>query len=42
VAPLADAGAFDTAFRIALAVSAPLALAAVVARRRYGSGGAVV
>ena len=38
VAPLADAGAFGTAFRLAFAVSVPLALAAVLARRRYGGG----
>jgi NADH:ubiquinone oxidoreductase subunit H len=39
VAPLADAGAFEAVFRIALAVSVPLALAAVLARSRYGDGG---
>jgi predicted MFS family arabinose efflux permease len=41
-APLAEAGAFDTVFRIALAVAVPLALAAAAARRRYGSGARVV
>jgi predicted MFS family arabinose efflux permease len=41
VAPLADAGAFEAVFRVALVVSVPLAVAAVVARSRYGdrSGG---
>jgi predicted MFS family arabinose efflux permease len=41
-APLADAGAFDTMFRIALVVAVPLSLAAAVARRRYGGRGMVV
>jgi MFS family permease len=36
VAPLADAGAYATVFRVALVVAVPLALAAAVARRRYG------
>jgi MFS family permease len=40
-APLADAGAFETVFRIALVVSVPLAAAAALARRRYGRRGAV-
>jgi predicted MFS family arabinose efflux permease len=35
-APLAEAGAFGTVFRVALAVSLPLAVAAAVARARYG------
>jgi predicted MFS family arabinose efflux permease len=39
VAPLADAGAFEAVFRIALVVSVPLALAAVLARSRYRDGG---
>lgn len=34
-APLADAGEFDELFRAALAVSVPLVVAAVLARRRY-------
>ncbi|MHA6625603.1 MFS transporter [Pseudonocardia sichuanensis] len=41
VAPLADAGAFEAVFRVALVVSVPLAVAAVVARRRYGDRGGV-
>jgi hypothetical protein len=36
LAPLADAGAFDAVFRVALGMSVPLAVAAVLARRRYG------
>jgi predicted MFS family arabinose efflux permease len=36
VAPLADAGAFEAVFRVTLAVSVPLAVAAALARRRYG------
>jgi predicted MFS family arabinose efflux permease len=40
-APLAEAGAFGTVFRVALAVSVPLALAAAVARARYGRAGAI-
>jgi predicted MFS family arabinose efflux permease len=39
LAPLADAGAFETVFRAALAVSVPLAVAAALARRRYGDRG---
>ena len=39
LAPLADAAAFDTVFRAAVAVSVPLAVAAVLARRRYGDRG---
>ncbi|MBN9097656.1 MULTISPECIES: MFS transporter [unclassified Pseudonocardia] len=35
-APLAGSGDFTTAFRLALAVSVPLAVAAAVARARYG------
>ncbi|MBN9111279.1 MAG: MFS transporter [Pseudonocardia sp.] len=35
VAPLADAGAFGTVFTIALVVSVPLAVVAVIARARY-------
>ena len=38
-APLADAGEFDELFRVALAVSVPLVVAAVLARRRYGRTG---
>jgi MFS family permease len=41
LAPLADAAAFDTVFRAALAISVPLAVAAVLARRRYGDRGRV-
>ncbi len=41
LAPLADAAAFDTVFRAALAISVPLAVAAVLARRRYGDRGMV-
>ncbi|TQM04207.1 MFS transporter [Pseudonocardia kunmingensis] len=41
VAPLADAGAFEAVFRVALVVSVPLAVAAVVARGRYGDRGGV-
>jgi predicted MFS family arabinose efflux permease len=37
VGPLADSGAFGTAFRLALVVAVPLALAAAVARTRYGT-----
>jgi predicted MFS family arabinose efflux permease len=39
LAPLADAGAFETVFRVALGMSVPLAVAAVLARRRYGERG---
>ena len=39
LAPLADAGAFETVFRVALAGSVPLAVAAALARRRYGDRG---
>jgi predicted MFS family arabinose efflux permease len=39
LAPLADAGAFEAVFRVALTVSVPLAIAAVLARRRYGDRG---
>ncbi len=35
-APLAEAGAYETVFRVALAVSVPLVVAAAVARARYG------
>ncbi|HVL85535.1 MAG TPA: MFS transporter [Pseudonocardia sp.] len=35
-APLADAGAFPTLFRVALAAAVPLAVAAALARRRHG------
>jgi predicted MFS family arabinose efflux permease len=38
LAPLADAGAFDVVFRVALVAAVPLAVAAVLARRRYGDG----
>lgn len=38
-APLADAGEFRTLFAAALAVSVPLVVAAVLARRRYGRTG---
>lgn len=38
LAPLADAGAFDVVFRVALGAAVPLAVAAVLARRRYGDG----
>ncbi len=41
LAPLADAGAFETVFRVALAGSVPLAVAAALARRRYGDRGAI-
>jgi predicted MFS family arabinose efflux permease len=41
LAPLADAAAFDTVFRVALTVSVPLAIAAVLARRRYGDRGTI-
>jgi predicted MFS family arabinose efflux permease len=41
LAPLAAAAAFDTVFRAALTVSVPLAVAAVLARRRYGDRGTV-
>ncbi len=41
-APLADAGEFDELFRAALAVSVPLVVAAVWARRRYGRRGGAV
>jgi predicted MFS family arabinose efflux permease len=41
LAPLAEAAAFDTVFRAALTVSVPLAIAAVLARRRYGDRGTV-
>ncbi|WP_433555096.1 MFS transporter [Pseudonocardia xinjiangensis] len=37
VGPLADSGAFGTAFRLALVVAVPLALAAALARTRYGT-----
>jgi hypothetical protein len=40
-APLAEAGAFGTIFRVALAVGVPLALAAAVARARYGRAGTI-
>ena len=40
VGPLADSGAFGTAFRLALVVAIPLALSAAVARFRYGTRGA--
>ncbi len=36
-APLAGAGDFATAFRVALAISVPLVVAAALARRRYDS-----
>jgi predicted MFS family arabinose efflux permease len=36
LAPLADAGAFEAVFRVALGMAVPLAVAAVLARRRYG------
>jgi MFS family permease len=39
LAPFADAAAFGTVFRAAVAVSVPLAVAAVLARRRYGDRG---
>lgn len=39
LAPLADAGAFDAVFRVALVMSVPLAVLAVLARRRYGDRG---
>jgi predicted MFS family arabinose efflux permease len=39
LAPLADAGAFEAVFRAALGMSVPLAVAAVLARRRYGDRG---
>lgn len=38
-APLAESGAFEEMFRIALVVSVPLAFAAALARRRYGDRG---
>jgi predicted MFS family arabinose efflux permease len=41
LAPLADTAAFDTVFRVAAAASVPLAIAAVIARRRYGDRGTV-
>jgi predicted MFS family arabinose efflux permease len=41
LAPLAESGAFETMFRVALAVSVPLAVAAALARRRYGDRGTV-
>ena len=41
LAPLADAAAFDTVFRVAVTASVPLAIAAVIARRRYGDRGTV-
>jgi predicted MFS family arabinose efflux permease len=37
VAPLAEAGEYAGTFRIALAASVPLAVAAALARRRYGN-----
>jgi predicted MFS family arabinose efflux permease len=39
LAPLADAAAFGTVFRVAVVVAVPLAIAAVLARRRYGERG---
>ncbi|MHA6618038.1 MFS transporter [Pseudonocardia sp. DLS-67] len=39
LAPLADAGDFQAVFRVALTVAVPLAIAAVLARRRYGDRG---
>jgi predicted MFS family arabinose efflux permease len=36
LAPLAGAGAFEAVFRVALGMAVPLAVAAVLARRRYG------
>jgi predicted MFS family arabinose efflux permease len=41
VAPLADAGAFGVVFVAALVLSVPLAVAAALARYRYGRRGAV-
>jgi predicted MFS family arabinose efflux permease len=41
LAPLADTAAFDTVFRVAATASVPLAIAAVIARRRYGDRGTV-
>jgi predicted MFS family arabinose efflux permease len=41
VAPLADAGAFGTVFVVALVLAVPLAVAAGIARFRYGRRGAV-
>jgi|SRR5690606_15804935 len=41
LAPLADVAAFDAVFRVAVAVSVPLAVAAVLARRRYGERGTI-
>ncbi|GAA0905395.1 hypothetical protein GCM10009559_73360 [Pseudonocardia zijingensis] len=37
LAPFADVADFETVFRVALVVSVPLAVAAVLARRRYGA-----
>ncbi len=41
LAPFADAGDFEAVFRVALATSVPLAVAAALARRRYGDRGTV-
>jgi predicted MFS family arabinose efflux permease len=41
LAPLAGAAAFDTVFRVAFTMAVPLAIAAVLARRRYGDRGTV-
>jgi MFS family permease len=41
LAPFAGAAAFDTVFRLAVTISVPLAVAAVLARRRYGDLGTV-
>jgi predicted MFS family arabinose efflux permease len=41
LAPLADTGAYDVMFRVALAVAVPLAVAAALARRGYGDRGTV-
>jgi predicted MFS family arabinose efflux permease len=41
LAPLADTGAYDVMFRVALAVAVPLAVAAALARRGYGDRGSV-
>jgi MFS family permease len=41
LAPFAAAAAFDTVFRLAVTISVPLAVTAVLARRRYGDPGTV-
>jgi MFS family permease len=41
LAPLADVGAYDVMFRVALVVAVPLAVAAALARRGYGDRGTV-